>query len=111
MKHYFICSCVALLAISMPSYAFIVNHFSNSAFNSNVATMNANLGLDSSYQFEDFEDDSFAAGLTISYLSPLAGTPHQFISVPDQIWEGSQAIFFCWWSFKQQQWWNSIQFC
>lgn len=47
--------------------AFTILGYSPSNYNDNVATMNANLGINSSYVIEDFEDNTLIPGLTIQY--------------------------------------------
>lgn len=47
--------------------AFTILGYSPSNYNANVATMNSNLGIDSSYIIEDFEDGTLIPGLSIQY--------------------------------------------
>jgi hypothetical protein len=57
--------------------------------------MDSALGIDSSYNVEDFENDVFIPGFALTYRRPNASTEHQFITSTSmvQIWDGDRALF------------------
>ena len=55
-----------LLLVSVQVSALTISVIGPSSYNSDTDIMNANLGLDSTYIIEDFEDDTWVSGLNVS---------------------------------------------
>lgn len=58
----------------LETFAYTISVFSRFAYNADVATMDANLGLPSSFLFEDFDDSTLIPEFHVS--SNYAGFPN-----------------------------------
>ena len=86
-----ICFTLILFLISMSfCYSFTLTAYDISAYNSNISTMNANLGIDDSYVIDDFEDDIFVDGVNITYRRAIGY--HQ-AHTSTEAWNGSRTLY------------------
>ena len=87
MKNLLLTMLLCSLAISLQAYTIDV--FAGSVYNTNTATMDAALGIDSSFTIEDFEDTTLIDGLSVQYTDGST-TPH--ISTAQYYWDGSKQL-------------------
>lgn len=88
--HIFLCIALTLGGIS-PLFAFTVEFFDNSVFNTNTNTMDVALGL-TGHTIEDFEDGSLISGLSLSaggFQSRTGGTAWDGVRVRSNLPSGS----------------------
>ncbi len=82
---------IIFIIIQSTSYSFSITYFSSAAYNTNVATMNATLGITSDYVVEDFEDNTFVSGLNITYSFHNI-FPHSFNTSTTLSWDGTRNL-------------------
>ncbi|MEL6482881.1 MAG: hypothetical protein AAFQ75_15640, partial [Pseudomonadota bacterium] len=73
--------------------AFTINTFARSAFNSNGAILNANVGIDDRYTIENFQNATIEPELSISYLRPDSsfGGGNDFNNNSSTAWDGNRS--------------------
>ena len=85
---------ILILGIAPCACAYTVQFISNTAYNANLATMNANLGI-TGYTIENFEDTTLVDGLSIRYDSdtPVTTLAHVYDPVHNpNTWDGNYAL-------------------
>ncbi len=82
------------LLLANDSYAALISALPASSYNADVSIMDSALGIDSSYNVEDFENDVFISGFELTYRRPNASTEHQLIEpgLP-QTWDGDRILY------------------